>query len=167
MDENLTLQSGNPTDNKTFTQEEVNDLVSKRLSKSEKSFLTKLGLEKKEDIDGLIEKLKDYDLIKGKHSELEQEVNVLRGEKTKAQYIRAIEKQNVDDDLIEFVYSKVEPKKDEKVDDYKTRLEEYLANHTNYIKGNLQTIDTSINLSGKTTPVSPNKRMNDFIRKKG
>lgn len=168
MDENLTTGSVNPTDSKTFTQEEVNDMITKRLSKSEKAFLTKLGIESKEDIDGLIEKLKDYDSLKSKHGALEQEVSTLKGEKTKAQYTRVIEKQNVDDELIEFVYSKVEPKKDEKVDDYKTRVEEYLANHTNYIKGNLSTIDTSINLTGKTTQVSPNQRMNNFIRgKKG
>lgn len=166
MDENLTTESGNPTDNKTFTQDEVNEMISKRLSKSEKAFLTKLGIESKEDIDGLIEKLKDYDSLKSKHGALEQEVSTLKGEKTKAQYTRVIEKQNVDDELIEFVYSKVEPKKDEKVDDYKTRVEEYLANHTNYIKGNLSTIDTSANLTGKTTQVSPNQRMNNFIRGK-
>lgn len=167
MDENLTNGSVNPTD-KTFTQDEVNDMISKRLSKSEKAFLTKLGIESKEDIDGLVSKLKDYDSIKSKHEDLQNQVNTLTGEKTKAQYTRVIEKQNVDEELIEFVYSKVEPKKDEKVEDYKTRVEEYLANHTNYIKGNLSTINTSIDLTGKTTQVSPNQRMNDFIRgKKG
>lgn len=165
MDENLINESGNPTD-KTFTQEEVNEMISKRLSKGEKTLLSKLGIEKKEEIDGLLAKLNDYNVIKSKHDELLNQVNVLTGEKTKSQYTRVIEKANVDDDLIEFVYSKLEPKKDEKVEDYKTRLEEYLANHTNYIKGNLTTIDTSANLSGKTTQVSPNRQMNNFIRGK-
>ena len=165
MDENLTNESVNPTD-KTFTQEEVNEMISKRLSKSEKTLFSKLGIDKKEDIDGLLLKLNDYNSMKSKHDELLNQVNTLTGEKTKAQYTRVIEKANVDEDLIDFVYSKVEPKKDEKVEDYKTRLEEYLANHTNYIKGNLQTIDTSANLSGKTTQISPNKQMNNFIRGK-
>lgn len=167
MDENLTNESVNPTD-KTFTQEEVNEMISKRLSKSEKALFSKLGIEKKEDIDGLLSKINGYDDIKSKHDSLLDQVNALTGEKTKAQYTRVIEKANVDEDLIEFVYSKVEPKKDEKAEDYKTRVEEYLANHTNYIKGNLSTINTSIDLTGKTTQVSPNQRMNDFIRgKKG
>lgn len=165
MDENLTNESVNPTD-KTFTQEEVNEMISKRLSKSEKALFSKLGIEKKEDIDGLLSKINGYDDLKSKHDTLLSQVNTLTGEKTKAQYTRVIEKANVDDELIDFVYSKVEPKKDEKVEDYKTRLEEYLANHTNYIKGNLQTIDTSANLSGKTTQTSPNKQMNNFIRGK-
>ena len=165
MDENLN-NSTNPVE-KTFTQDEVNDMILKRLSKSEKSFLTKLGIENKEDIDGLVSKLKDYDSIKSKHDELLNQVNSLTGEKLKSQYTRVIEKQNVEDDLIEFVYSKVEPTKDEKVEDYKTRVEAYLANHTNYIKGNLQTINTSVDLSGKTTAqVSPNQKINDLIRGK-
>lgn len=164
MDENLINESANPTD-RTFTQEEVNEMISKRLSKSEKTLFSKLGIEKKEDIDGLLLKLNDYNSMKSKHDELLNQVNTLTGEKTKAQYTRVIEKANVDEELIDFVYSKVEPKKDEKVEDYKTRLEEYLANHTNYIKGNLQTIDTSANLSGKTNNYkNPNKLINDLIR---
>lgn len=170
MDEKVI--SANPAEeNGDSTQQDTDAIVSRRVSKERNWFLNKLGIEKKEDIDGLLEKLKDagdYHALKVERDKLFDENITLKGEKTKAQYTRVIEKQNVDDELIEFVYSKVEPKKDEKVDDYKTRVEEYLANHTNYIKGNLSTIDTSINLTGKTTQVSPNQRMNDFIRgKKG
>lgn len=171
MDENLNtpvedVTSDNPAEEKTFTQAEVNDLISKRLLKSEKSIFSKLGIDKKEDIDGLTEKLKDYETVKTRNSELESTIGLLQAEKEKAKYIRVLEKQNVDDEVLEFVYSKVEPKKDEKVEDYKSRAEEYLANHTNFIKGDLKTIDTSVNLSGKSTSSNPNIRMNNFIRGK-
>lgn len=171
MDE--TKISTNPVEeNGDSSQQDVDAIVSRRVSKESKWFLNKLGIEKKEDIDGLLAKLKDagdYHAMKNERDNLLTQVNTLTAEKTKSQYTRVIEKQNVDDELIEFVYSKVEPKKDEKLEDYKTRVEEYLANHTNYIKGNLQTIDTSANLSGKSTKqVSANKIMNDLIRgKKG
>ena len=168
MDENL--NATNPVaQNGDSSQQDVDAIVSRRVSKESKWFLNKLGIEKKEDIDGLMEQLRsagDYHAMKNERDELLTQVNNLTAEKTKSQYTRVIEKANVDEDLIDFVYSKVEPKRDEKVEDYKTRLEEYLANHTNYIKGNLQTIDTSANLSGKTTQISPNKQMNNFIRGK-
>ena len=170
MDENL--NATNPVaQNGDSSQQDVDAIVSRRVSKESKWFLNKLGIEKKEDIDGLMEQLKsagDYHAMKNERDELLTQVNTLTAEKTKSQYTRVIEKANVDEDLIEFVYSKVEPAKDETVEGYKTRVEEYLANHTNYIKGNLSTINTSIDLTGKTSQVSPNQRMNDFIRgKKG
>ena len=99
MDENLINESVNPTD-KTFTQAEVNEMISKRLSKSEKNLLSKLGIESKEDIDGLLSKINSYDEMKNKHDNLLSQVNTLTGEKTKAQYTRVIEKANVDEDLV-------------------------------------------------------------------
>ena len=168
MDENL--NATNPVaQNGDSLQQDVDAIVSRRVSKESKWFLNKLGIEKKEDIDGLMEQLRsagDYHAMKNERDELLTQVNNLTAEKTKAQYTRVIEKANVDEELIEFVYSKVEPKKDEKLEEYKARVEEYLAEHTNYIKGTLQTIDTSANLSGKTTQISPNKQMNNFIRGK-
>ena len=166
MDENTNV-SVNPTEEKKFSQKELDDIVVARLSKSEKSLLSKLGLGSKDEIESLVERIKDYDVVKSRNGELETQVASLTSERTKSQYLRVIEKQNVDDEVIELVYSKVEPKKDEKVDDYKVRVEEYLANHTNFIKGSLTVINTSANLGGKaTTNVSTNKRMNDFIRRR-
>lgn len=175
MDENLTESavtdeiSVNPAETtKIFTQEEFDQKLGKRVYKESKWFLDKLGVEKKEDIDGILEKLekyKDYDNLKSQNQELQNLVNSLQTEKSKSQYMRIIEKANVDEEVMELVYTKVAPTKDEKVEDYTKRVQNYLSDHPNFIRGGTSTINTSVDLSGKTTNVTDiNKRMNDFIR---
>lgn len=152
---------------KTFTQEEVNTMIANRLTKSEKSIYSKLGINSKDELESLVAKLTDYDTMKTNHTELLDKVTKLETEKSKSQYMRVIEKENVDDEVMELVYSKVSPNKDEKVEDYTKRVQEYLNAHPNFIKGNVSTINTSVDLSGKTTNLTdPNKRMNNFIRKR-
>lgn len=152
---------------KTFTQEEVNTMIANRLTKSEKSIYSKLGINSKDELESLVAKLTDYDTMKTNHTELLDKVTKLESEKSKSQYMRVIEKANVDDEVMELVYTKVAPTKDEKVEDYTKRVEDYLNNHPNFIKGGTSTISTSVDLSGKTTNLTDsNKRMNDFIRKR-
>jgi len=151
---------------KTFSQEEVDSVVKTRLAKSEKAFLTKLGLEKKEDLDGFVAKVSEYDKLKTQNDALNSELASLKAEKERAKYVRVIEKANVDDEIIELVYSKVAPEKDETTEAYKERLDKYLANHTNFIKGNVSTINTSINLNAGRPAPTGNQRMNNLIRGK-
>lgn len=155
---------------KTFTQEEFDEKLSKRVYKEAKWFLDKLGVEKKEDIDGLLERLnktKDYDDLKARNVELETSLNELKSEKIKSQYLRVIEKANVDNELVETVYSKVLPEKDESTEAYQKRIDEYLKNHSNFVKATA-VVNTSVNLSGRNiTQKSPNQTMNDFIRRRG
>lgn len=170
MEENnnveLTTTTDIPAVEKTFTQKELDDVVKTRLAKSEKAIYSKLGITGKEEFETLIAKLTDYDTIKSSHNELLEKVTRLEGEKSKSQYMRVIEKANVDDEVMELVYTKVAPTKDEKVEDYTKRVQEYLNNHPNFIKGGTSTISTSVDLSGKTTNLTDsNKRMNSFIRK--
>lgn len=161
--------SVNPAEKtKTFTQEEFDEKLAKRVYKEAKWFLDKLGVEKKEDIDGLVEKLnrvKDYDDLKAKNVELETSLNELKSEKTKSQYLRVIEKANVDDEVVELVYSKVSPQKDESLETYQKRVDDYLKDHSNFVK-NTTLVNTSINLSGRNITNNPNQRMNNFIRGK-
>lgn len=178
MDENLTelaVSSETPVNpaGKTFTQEEFDAKLSKRVNKESSWFLTKLGIEKKEDLDGIVEKLeklekyKDYDELRTQNESLQNLVNSLQAEKSKTQYMRAIEKADVDEEVMELVYTKVTPNKDEKVEDYTKRVQDYLKSHPNFIKGTTSTISTSVDLTGKTTNLGDtNKRMNDFIRKR-
>lgn len=164
--ETQSTDAGIPTAEKTFTQKEVNDLVQNRLSKSEKSLFTKLGINSKEELDSLVEKLRDYDTTKNSNAELTEKVSKLENEKARAQYIRAIEKENVDDEVIELVYSKVVPNKDEDVKDYASRVKEYLKEHSNFVK-NTSVINTSVNLSGGSTiGLTASQRMNNLIRRK-
>ena len=172
MEENNVVNT-TPTDipavetTKTFTQDEVNTMISNRLTKSEKSIYSKLGISSKEELESLVAKLSDYDTMKTNHTELLDKVTRLESEKSKSQYMRVIEKANVDEEVMDLVYTKVAPNKDEKVDDYAKRVQDYLNAHTNFIKGGTSTINTSVDLSGKTTNLTDsNKRMNDFIRKR-
>lgn len=154
-----------PAAEKTFTQKELDDVVKTRLAKSEKALYSKLGINGKDELETLLAKLSDYETVKSNNSELLEKVTRLEGEKSKSQYMRIIEKANVDDEVMELVYTKVAPTKDEKVEDYTKRVQNYLSDHPNFIRGGTSTINTSVDLSGKTTNVTDiNKRMNDFIR---
>ena len=170
MEENTNVVETTTTDipavEKTFTQKELDEVVKTRLAKSEKAIYSKLGIAGKDELESLIAKLTDYDTLKTNHSELQDRVTRLEGEKSKSQYMRVIEKANVDDEVMELVYTKVAPTKDEKVEDYNKRVQDYLNAHPNFIKGGTSTINTSVDLSGKTTSSTDdiNKRMNDFIR---
>lgn len=63
---------------KTFSQAEVDELVRKRLEKQTKSHLTKLGVEKEEEIDGLLAKAKESDEVKTKAEALATENATLK-----------------------------------------------------------------------------------------
>ena len=145
----------NPTAEKTFTQSELDNVVKTRLAKSEKTFYTKLGIEKKEDLDALITKLKEYDTLKSSVEGKDTEIASLKAEKVKSSYLSVIEKANVDDEFIDFVYSKVEPKEKETIEEYKARVDEYISAHKNVLNVPIATINTSVDLSGSSKPKAP------------
>ena len=155
----------NPTAEKTFTQSELDNVVKTRLAKSEKNLFAKLGIEKKEDLDAIITKLKEYDALKSSVEGKDTEIASLKAEKTKASYLRAIEKANVDDEFVEFVYSKVEPKDKETIEDYKVRLNEYIDKHKNVLNASVSVINTSVDLSGSSKKNDP-QTIQDAVRQK-
>lgn len=57
---------------KTFTEDEVNDIVRKRLEKHSKSLYRKLGIEGEEGIEGLVSKAKGFDETSAKLAETEK-----------------------------------------------------------------------------------------------
>lgn len=146
-----TTATDNPTVEKTFTQSELDNVVKNRLAKSEKTLFTKLGIEKKEDLETIIAKLQEYENLKSSNEEKDTEIASLKAEKSKSSYLRIIEKSNVDDEFVEFVYSKVQPKENEKAEEYKTRVDEYISAHKNVLNSTTTTINTSVELSGKTS----------------
>jgi len=152
---------------KTFTQDELDNVVKTRLAKSEKSIYSKLGINGKEELDSVVAKLQEYDGLKSSNTDLLNELTALKDEKTKSQYLRVIEKANVDDEVVELVYSKVSPEKDESIDTYQKRVSDYLKNHANFVK-QATIVNTSVNLNGRNiTTKNANQRMNDFIRGRG
>ena len=95
--------------------------------------------------------MQEYDTLKTSSEEKDTEIAALKAEKSKSGYLRIIEKANVDDEFIEFVYSKVQPKENEKAEEYKARVDEYISAHKNVLNSATTTINTSVELSGKTS----------------
>ena len=148
---------------KTFTQEELDSVVKTRLAKSEKSIYSKLGINGKEELDTIVAKLQEYEGLKSSNTDLLNENTALKSEKAKSQYLRVIEKANVDDEVVDLVYAKVSPEKNEDLETYSKRVDEYLKNHTNFIK-QATIVNTSVNLNGRNTITNQNQKINDFLR---
>lgn len=66
---------------KTFTQEEVNALMQKRLERSKASFFERYGVKDLNELDDLFEKSKSYDELNQKVSELTTQIETLTNEK--------------------------------------------------------------------------------------
>lgn len=163
-----TTTTGNPpVEEKIFTQADFDYHMKSRLGKREKQLFAKIGIENEEELDAFVEKLKnngvknymslidDHIALKSSVEGKDTEIASLKAEKTKSSYLRVIEKANVDDEFIEFVYSKVEPKEKETMEDYKARVDEYISAHKNVLNTPITTINTSVDLSGSSKPKDP------------
>lgn len=116
---------------KTFTQEEVNEMIVSRLSRENAKWLKLLGVEKKEDVEALVNNAKAHGELKAQFDELTKERDELVLEKTNASYKRVAEKYT---DEVDYVFSKVAPEKDEKIEDYEKRVSEFLNEHPSFLK---------------------------------
>ena len=64
-------QAGNnPSPEKMFTKEQVNDLMKKRVERSHNSFYTRYGVKDLSEMDALFSKAKNHDAMKGEIDEL-------------------------------------------------------------------------------------------------
>lgn len=116
---------------KTFTQEEVNEMIVSRLSRENAKWLKLLGVEKKEDVEALVNNAKAHGELKAQFDALTKERDDLVLEKTNASYKRVAEKYT---DEVDYVFSKVAPEKDEKIEDYEKRVSEFLNEHPSFLK---------------------------------
>ena len=170
--------TGNPpAEEKIFTQADFDYHMKSRLSKREKQLFTKLGIEKEEELDAFVEKLKnngvksymslidDYTTLKTLSEGKDTEIASLKAEKVKSGYLKVIEKANVDDEFIDFVYSKVEPKEKETIEEYKARVDEYISAHKNVLNVPVATINTSVDLSGSSKSKDP-QTLNQALRER-
>ena len=62
---------------KTFTKQQVNDLMRKRIDKSHKAFFTRYGVNDLEGLDALFSKSSSYDELEAKNKESEQKYSDL------------------------------------------------------------------------------------------
>lgn len=113
----------------------------------------------------LEESTKGFGELQSKFEDISKKYEELLSKQEVADKMEKVKGANVDDEFAEFVYSKVEAlTNDDK--DFQTALDEYLAEHKQYLKGAI-TKNTYVNLeNGIGTPKSANEKMNDFIRRK-
>lgn len=140
MEENKTndLQEEvvNPaTEVKTFTQEQVDEIVIKRLEKQSKSIYKKLGINGEEEITSLLDKVSNHDnLVKQVESLTLENQNY-----KKADLERGYKAQlsDVDEEYQDVVFSKLQPLENEKNEEYKERVNAYLKEHPKLAKGSV------------------------------
>lgn len=133
---------------KTFTQEQVDKIVQDRLSHKQKSFYKALGVTDEDEFNSFVEKGKKYDELEQSNKQLTEEVNGFKEKETERGYKAQLS--NVDDEFTDVVFLKVAPMENEKVEDYKTRVEAYLEEHPKLKKGAIVgTIGSTPNLKGE------------------
>lgn len=113
----------------------------------------------------LEESTKGFDELKSQFDDVSTKYNELLSKQETADKVAKVKGANVDEDFVEFVYSKVEALTgDDK--DFQTALDEYLGEHKQYLKGAKQQ-STYVDLErGGATVKSANEKMNDFIRRR-
>lgn len=128
-----------PAAPKTFTQEEVDTFVTKRLVRERASIYKTLGIDDEAKIPELIGKVKEYDTIK-------PEYETMKGEREKAKYADVLKTAGIDDAFLEFALSKVDKGKD--IDAYKVNATEFAKANPKMLREKFQTTDASPSLGG-------------------
>lgn len=135
------------TETKTFTQEQVDEIVIKRLEKQSKSIYKKLGINGEDDINSLLEKVSNHDNLLKQVESLTLENNNYK----KADLERGYKAQlsDVDEEYQDVVFSKIQPLENEKNEEYKERVNAYLKEHPKLAKGSVVgQVGTTPNLEG-------------------
>ena len=115
--------------------------------------------------EALTESTKGFEELKASYEDITGKYEALQKKQEEADKMEKVKDANVDDEFAEFVYSKVEAMTNNDKD-FQTALDEYLAEHKQYLKG-ATTKNTFVNLeNGVGTPKSANEKMNDFIRRR-
>jgi hypothetical protein len=125
---------------KTFTQQELDDIIVSRLAKERQRYLKKLGLEDEAQLDTYANKVKTYD-------EIEKENQALKTEKQKMEATAVLNNLGVDPDFIDFVYTNVE-----KGENFEENAKKYLEQHPKMKRETYQSVNSSLGLSGGNMP---------------
>ena len=137
-----------PTDpeTKTFTQDELDNIVKSRLSKEQekhqkkmREVLEKLGVEDEQQIEQIVERVKTA-------ANLEEEVVALKTEKEKNQKVEKLRNLDVDEDFLEFVLGKVDG------ENFEAMAEQFVKDNPKFTKEHFSSIDSGLNLKGGSRP---------------
>lgn len=121
---------------KTFTQKELDEIISARLGKERNKLYKKLGITDENEIDTINERVSKYE-------ELEKQNKELLAERQKTANENVVKKLNVDDDFVDYVLTKVQPG-----EKFEERLQEFVKNNPKILKDNYRDVNSSLNLNG-------------------
>lgn len=133
---------------KTFTQDEVNDIVTKRLTRDRASLYKTLGIEDESKLPDIIAKVKAHDDIKPKYEQLLGEVEHGKN----ASVLRAA---GIDDAFVEYALGKI-PKGE--------TPEAYKANAEKFAKENPKMLREKFNSTDATLPLGGSANLPDFAK---
>lgn len=143
---------------KTFTQDDVNRVVSERLAKEREKYtreraelIKKLGVEKEEDIESVLEKARKAD-------EYATELETLKSEKILNERKQMASKLGVDDDFIDYVLTKVPAD-----DQFEENLKKFIEANPKYTKEVFNKINSALDLSGKGQKKPDEMTTQEFI----
>lgn len=137
---------------KTFTQQELDDIIVSRLAKERQRYLKKLGLEDEAQLDAYAKKVKTYD-------EIVKENEALKTEKEKMEATAVLNKLGVDPDFLEFVYTNVE-----KGENFEDNAKKYLETHPKMKRETYQSVNSSLGLSGGNMPDFENMSTEEYLK---
>lgn len=129
---------------KTFTQDDVNRVVTERLAKERDKYtreraelIKKLGVENEEQIDSVLEKARKAD-------EYATELETLKSEKALNERKQQVSKAGVDDDFIDYVLTKIPAD-----DKFEENLKAFVEANPKYTKEVFAKLNAGLDLSGQ------------------
>ena len=142
---------------KTFTQEQVNEMVKARLDRDRKSIYKRYGVSDKKGLDDLIGKAQSYSVMEERYNAIQSEVNSLRES-------NAFLKNNINPERYEDVRAYFKGKEMPFTEE---NLKNEIATHSEWItkSGEEPTPKTTINVLGKEQNPKPSINEKDEAMK--
>jgi hypothetical protein len=147
-------QSQTPVTPKTFTQEQVDDMITKRLSRANRTLLDAIGIKDESELGNIVAKVKEYDSIKAEHELTKKERDELKAEKESATYKSELSTV-LDASFIDYALTKIEKG---------ANIEEFKANVAAFLKANPKMARDSFVQIDSTLPLNGTAGMPDFSK---
>lgn len=128
-----------PPTPKTFTQQELDNIVKERLERERKSFYKRIGVEDDTKIDEVLTRAKEYDTLKS-------ERDALKSEKVAKEYQSVLTKLNIDDSFIDYALTKIE--KGATIEEFEANAKAFAEANPKLNKENFQRINSGLDLNG-------------------
>jgi len=142
----------NPTPAKTFSQEDVDNIVTTRLAKERAKYFKKFGVEDDSKLDEVVAKVTE-------HATLKAENESLKAEKLNRQYESKLNGLNVDQEFLDIVLSKVEKGKD--INEFEANAKVYLAAHPKMLKESFNDYKSGPRFDGSPAGLPDFTKMSD------